>query len=240
MYTLEKRGSIFILTLTGPDAEHRLNPTAIDSIKSALSTVKSQATPGSVLITTAHGKFFSNGFDLKWAQQPGSPSGFQARLHHMVDYFKPVVADLLSLPMPTIAAVTGHAAAAGMLLAISHDYVVMRGDRGVMYMSELDIGMTFPEYFTAMFRSKIGKVGARRDVMLAAKKVKAGDAVEMGLVDLVCEDGEKTVDAAVRMAEELGRKMWNGEIYAEIRKAMYPEICGVLSLTSKPIVAPRL
>uniref|UniRef100_A0A7N0UT56 Delta(3)-Delta(2)-enoyl-CoA isomerase n=1 Tax=Kalanchoe fedtschenkoi TaxID=63787 RepID=A0A7N0UT56_KALFE len=156
MCTLEKRGSIFILTLTSPDAEHRLNPNLIDSIKSALSTAKSQATPGSVLITTAHGKFFSNGFDLKWAQQPGSPSGFLARVHHMVEHLKPVVADLISLPMPTIAAVTGHAAAAGMLLAISHDYVVMRGDRGVMYMSELDIGMTFPEYVMAVLRSKEG------------------------------------------------------------------------------------
>ncbi|CAM8921280.1 unnamed protein product [Rhodiola kirilowii] len=240
MCTLEKRGSIFILTLTGPDAEHRLNPTTIDSIKSALSTIKSQATPGSVLITTADGKFFSNGFDLKWAQQPGTPSAFLTRLHHMVESFKPVVADLLSLPIPTIAAVTGHAAAAGMLFAVSHDYVVMRGDKGVMYMSEMDMGMTFPEYFMAMFRSKIGKVGARRDVLMGAKKVKAGEAVDMGLVDGVYEDGEKTMDAALRMAEELGKRKWNGEVYAEIRKAMFPEICGVLGLTSKSVVAARL
>ncbi|KAL8208838.1 hypothetical protein R6Q57_008250 [Mikania cordata] len=55
----------------------------------------------------------------------------------MANLFKDVVADLISLPMPTIAAVTGHAAAAGLLLAISNDYVLMRRDRGVLYMSEL-------------------------------------------------------------------------------------------------------
>ncbi|KAI8566408.1 hypothetical protein RHMOL_Rhmol02G0037900 [Rhododendron molle] len=56
------------------------------------------------------------------------------------ELYGPVVADFVSLPMPTIAAVTGHAAAAGLMLPLSHDYVLMRGDRGVMYLSELDWG----------------------------------------------------------------------------------------------------
>lgn len=67
MCTLEKRGNIFILTLTGDD-EHRLNPTLIASLRSTLTDVKSQATKGSVLITTAQGKFFSNGFDLRYSK----------------------------------------------------------------------------------------------------------------------------------------------------------------------------
>lgn len=67
MCSLEKRGNIFILTLTGDD-DHRLNPTLLNAIRSALRRVRSEATASSALITTAHGKFFSNGYDLSWAQ----------------------------------------------------------------------------------------------------------------------------------------------------------------------------
>ncbi|KAI3790689.1 hypothetical protein L2E82_03917 [Cichorium intybus] len=241
MCTLEKRGNVFFLTLTG-DGEHRLNPTFISSIRSALSEVKSQSTPGCALVTVADGKYFSNGFDLNWAKSAsgGSPSKAADLLIQMVDLFKPLVSDLLSLPMPTIAAITGHAAAAGLILALSHDYVLMRRDRGVLYMSEIDIGMTLPDYFTAIMRSKVGKPEARRDILLRAVKVKAEEAVAMGFVESAHDNGESVVEAAVHMAEELAKRKWDGEVYSEIRKSLYPELCGVLGLTTKDVVKPRL
>ncbi|KAL8263578.1 hypothetical protein R6Q59_021708 [Mikania micrantha] len=243
MCTLEKRGKIFFLTLTGDGAdEHRLNPTLIASIRSALSEVKSQSTRGTALITVAEGKFFSNGFDLAWAKSAsgGSPSEAIKLLRHMVTLFKDVVADLISLPMPTIAAVTGHAAAAGLLLAMSHDYVLMRRDRGVLYMSEVDIGMTLPDYFTAAIRSKVARPEVRRDVLLRGVKFKAEDAVVKGLIDSAHDNGEKAVEAAVRLGEELTKRRWDGEVYAEIRKSLYPELIGVLGLTAKAVVKARM
>ena len=238
MCTLEQRGNLFFLTLTGDD-EHRFGPTLMESIRSALAQVKSQATPGSALITTAHGKFFSNGLDLAWAQAAGAPS-FRDRLSHLVDCLKAIVADLLSLPMPTIAAVSGHAAAAGFLLAISHDYVLMKKERCVLYMSELDIGLTLPDYVMAMLKSKISDPAARRDVMLGAKKVKADEAVRMGIVESAHDSAESTVEAARRLAEQLTGHKWHGEVYAEIRKAIHSEACGLLGLTHRVLVAPRL
>ncbi|KAK9093421.1 hypothetical protein Syun_028332 [Stephania yunnanensis] len=188
MCTLENRGDLFLLTLTG-DNEHRINPSMIDKIRTALHQVRTEAKAGSVLITTAEGKFFSNGFDLAWAQAAGS--GFRDRLHHMVESFRPVVADLISLPLPTIAAVTGHAAAAGLMLAISHDYVLMRKDRGVLYMSELDIGMTFPDYFMVVMRSKFASPIALRNVVLQAAKLKPMEALKMGIIDSVHESPKR-------------------------------------------------
>lgn len=239
MCTVEKRGNVFILTLTGDD-EHRLNPTLISAIRSAIADIKSQSSSSSAaLVTTATGKFFSNGFDLRWAQSAGS-SAFRDRLNHMVETFKPVVADLLSLPMPTIAAVTGHAAAAGFALALSHDYFLMRRDRGVLYMSELDIGMTFPEYFSVIFREKLGSPAARREVMLSAAKLKADEAVRLGIVDSAHDTAEEVVAEAVRLAEKLAARNWNGEVYAEIRKGLYPELCKELGLSARVVVAGRL
>lgn len=195
---------------------------------------------GSVLITKADGKFFSNGFDLKYAQAGSSPEAAKDRLRNMVDLFKPVVADFMSLPIPTIAAVTGHAAAAGLLLAMSHDYITMRSDKGVLYMSELDIGMTLPDYFTALIRSKVGSASARRNLVLKTAKIRAEEAVRMGLVDSAHPTAEETVDAAVRLAEELGKKRWDGKAYAEIRKSLFPELCGLLGLKDAAVLPSRL
>ncbi|KAK4355832.1 hypothetical protein RND71_024803 [Anisodus tanguticus] len=239
MCTLEKTGNIFYLTLTGDD-EHRLNPTLIATLRSSLAQVKSQAVNSSVLITKADGKFFSNGFDLNYAQAGGSPQASKDRLLNMVDLFKPVIADFMSLPIPTIAAVTGHAAAAGLMLAMSHDYITMRSDKGVLYMSELDIGMTLPDYFMTLIRSNIGSAGARRTLVLKAAKIRAEEAVAMGIVDSSHPTMDETVDAAVRMAEELGKKRWNGKAYAEIRKSLVPELCGLLGLKDTVVMPSRL
>ncbi|XP_051129216.1 enoyl-CoA delta isomerase 2, peroxisomal-like [Andrographis paniculata] len=247
MCTLQKRGSFFILTLTGAgagDREHRLSPTVIGNIRAALSEVRSQAVAGSVLITRSEGRFFSNGFDLRHAQAVGAAAGKSdaaaAELLRMVDLFRGVVADLLSLPMPTVAAVSGHAAAAGMILAMSHDYVTMTSDRAVMYMSELDIGMTLPDYFTALIRGKIGSGIGRREVVLGAAKIGATAAAEMGIVDSVEGTAAEVEAAAERKAEELGKRRWNGVVYAEIRKDLYPEVCGLLGLKHSPVVVAKL
>ncbi|GAB2217694.1 hypothetical protein Droror1_Dr00000898 [Drosera rotundifolia] len=244
MCTVEKRGNVFILTLTGDssssDLQHRLNPTLIASLRSALSSIRSSSfsssasSPVSALVTVAEGNFFSNGFDLAWASQSPNP---KSRLSHMVRLFKPLIADLISLPMPTVAAVTGHAAAAGMVLAMAHDYVVMRKDRGVLYMSELDLGLPFPEYFTVMFREKVGSVQGRREMLLRARKVRAEEAVGYGVVDEAWEGRDRVVEAAVGMAEALGEKGWNGGVYAEIRKSLYPGLCRELGLSSAAIDA---
>ncbi|KMT15697.1 hypothetical protein BVRB_3g056820 [Beta vulgaris subsp. vulgaris] len=242
MCTVEKRGNIFILTLTSTkeNDEHRLNPTLITSIRSAINNIKSQSlsSPNSsyALITTATGKFFSNGLDLRWAQSSGD---FVKNLHHMVESFKPLIADFLSLPMPTIAALNGHAAAAGFALALSHDYLLMRKDRGVLYMSEVDIGMTLPEYFNLLFREKAGWK-AKREILMRGRKLKGEEGMKLGVVDEVFESGEEVIERGVKLGEELVKRNWNGEVYAEIRKGLYPELCQELGLGRKSLVVPRL
>nr|XP_023891257.1 enoyl-CoA delta isomerase 2, peroxisomal-like [Quercus suber] len=193
--------------------QYRFNLTLIFS----LSQVKSQVVHGSALITTAHGKFFSNGFDLARAQSTSSCSSVVDRLHHLVASFKLVVFALLSLPMPTIAALPSHVATARFLIALSHDYVLMRYDQGMLYMSEVDIGLTFPDYFTALMRSKIGSASARHDILLAGRKVRGEEAMRMGVVDLAVHGSEESVvEAVVRLGDLLVKRKWNTEVYAEI------------------------
>lgn len=224
MCTLEKRGSVYILTLTGAD-DHRLNPTLIDSIRSALHRIRSETTAApSALITTAHGKFFSNGFDLAWA---GSD---KHRLLLMFSKLKSLVADLLSLPMPTIAAVNGHASAGGFFLALSHDYILMRKDRGFLYMSELDIGLVIPATFAALLRCKVASPSAWRDVMMRSEKLTAEVAEAKGIIDSAHDSAEETVRAAVKLGMELVERKWDGHVYAQNRRTLFGDALAALEL----------
>ena len=56
--------------------------------------------------------------------------------------------------MPTIVVVTGHASAAGYILLLSYDYILMRSDRGFLYMSKLDIKLMIPLWFVTVVKSK--------------------------------------------------------------------------------------
>ena len=86
----------------------------------------------------------------------------------------------------------------------------MRRDQGVLYMSEVDIGLAFPDYFTTLMRSKISFASARRDILLAKRKVKGEKAVRMGIVDSAAHDSEESmVEAAVRLGEQLVKRKWN-------------------------------
>lgn len=227
MCTLEKRGNIYILTLTGDD-EHRFNPTLLDSISAALHRIKSETTTASssaALITTAQGKFFSNGYDLKWAlaeQGQGRPQILSSKL-------RSVIRDLISLPMPTIAAVSGHASAGGIILALSHDYVLMRKDRGFLYMSELDIGLKVPAWFVAVLKCKIGSPAAWRDIVLRAGRIPAETAVQKGIIESAHVSAEETVRAAVKLGEELVGKKWKGHVYAQNRLSLFADVLAALN-----------
>ncbi|OWM87523.1 hypothetical protein CDL15_Pgr022635 [Punica granatum] len=216
MCTLEKRGKVFVLTITGP-GEHRLNPTLVGSLRSALRRVREEPNC-SALVTTAEGKFFSNGYDLSWAQNQSD------RLELMSSELRALVRDLISLPMPTIAAVTGHASAAGLILALSHDYVLMRKDRGFLYMSEVDIGLVLPRWFVVLIKSKVGLPAARREMLMKAAKLTAAQGAAMGIIDSAHDGPEETMSAAVRLAEELVARKWDGHVYAANRMVVLREV----------------
>ncbi|KAF6997003.1 hypothetical protein CFC21_013268 [Triticum aestivum] len=223
MCTLEQRGRVFVLTLTG-DGEHRLGHPLIASIRSALASVLAAAQaqpqgPGAALVTVAEGRFFSNGLDV------GRAGGSRARLRELVDAFRPIAADLLALPMPTVAAVTGHASAAGLLLALCHDYRLMRADRGVLYM-----GLPLPPYVARLLRAKITQAHALRDVALRGRKLRAPEAREMGIVDAVCAGAPETAAEAVKLAEQLAAREWDGAVYASIRVSTFPDACRAVGI----------
>ncbi len=63
----------------------------------------------------------------------------------------PLFRRLLAFPCPTVAVVNGHAFAAGLMLAMHHDYRVMNPERGFACLNELDFGAPLRPPMSAIF-----------------------------------------------------------------------------------------
>lgn len=182
--TLDYDGDIAILDLG--DDENRFSPEFLDTIDALLDTVLDKGAHG--LVTTAGSKFYTNGLDLDWlgAHRDQGPS--------YVGRVQSLLARFLTLPVPTAAAVVGHAFGAGAMLAIAHDYRVMRADRGFFCFPEVDIRIPFTAGMAALIQAKLTPQAAVAS-MTTGRRFGGVEACEYGLVDATAAEGAVTTAA---------------------------------------------
>ncbi|MFB7723679.1 enoyl-CoA hydratase-related protein [Nocardia sp. NPDC056100] len=192
--TLTHRDKIAVLDLGGD--ENRFTPERLDQINAALDTV---LTDGShALITTGGGKFYSNGLDLEWLSANGD------RADWYVAQVQALLARMLTFPLPTAAALPGHAFGAGAMLAIAHDFRLMRADRGYFCFPEADIRIPFTKGMAALIQGKLTPRSAIAS-MTTGRRFPAPEAVEYELIDATAPEAE-VLDAAVAVLAPLGAK----------------------------------
>ena len=103
------------------------------------------------------------------------------------DFFG-LCADLACSPVPTVAAITGHAPAGGAVLSIMCDYRVMADGAFRIGLNETQVGLAVPAPIQAMMRRLVGAYRAER-LMVAGAMLEAADAKGVGFVDeLVATD----------------------------------------------------
>jgi enoyl-CoA hydratase/carnithine racemase len=177
MPTLHRDDPVHVLDLG--DDENRFSPSWIATVNDLLDTVV-QGTEAAVLVTTGSGKFFSNGLDLTWLSEHGDEApGYLRDVQHLL-------ARLLTLPVPTIAAVNGHAFGAGAMLAMAHDFRLMRADRGYFCFPEVDISIPFTPGMAALVQAKLTPAAAI-GAMTTGRRFDGPAAVQAGLVDGLAE-----------------------------------------------------
>ena len=158
---LKREGNTFILNL-GKD-ENRLDRAFLDEVGHALDQVEASTDPV-VLVTTAEGKFYSNGFNLGWM---GSIAREEART--FLNDTQAFWARLLVFGVPTVAALNGHAFGAGAVMALAHDYRVMRADRGYFCFPEVDLKLRFRPGMLALIQRRLSPA-AFRDALLTGTR----------------------------------------------------------------------
>jgi enoyl-CoA hydratase/carnithine racemase len=167
------------------DNENRFSPEFLDEIGAHLDEVVGTGAHG--LVTTGGGKFYSNGLDLDWLTAHGDQTQWY------VGRVQGMLARVLTLPVPTAAAVVGHAFGAGAMLALAHDFRVMRADRGYFCFPEVDIRIPFTPGMAALIQVKLTPQAAVAS-MTTGRRFGGDDAASLGIVDSVA--GEAAVTAA--------------------------------------------
>ena len=101
---LDKTGNVFTLTMDA--GENRWNTALVDELMAALDEVEQSQGAAALVTTGASEKFYSNGLDLDWRN---SPADYPEAGDLGSFLFMEFMARMITLPVPTIAAVNGHA-----------------------------------------------------------------------------------------------------------------------------------
>jgi enoyl-CoA hydratase/carnithine racemase len=193
--SLRREGEVFLLDLG--DGENRFNADSLEAIEHCLDEVQAAPAPRA-LVTTATGKIWSNGLDLEWMAANQELIGeFLPRLHELL-------ARVLELDVPCIAALQGHTFAAGAMLALAHDQRVMRSDRGFFCLPEVDIRIPFTHGMNALITARLSKRTAH-EAMTTGRRYGGLDAQASGIVEHAVEE-QRVLAQAIELASALAEK----------------------------------
>jgi Delta3-Delta2-enoyl-CoA isomerase len=216
MTALHRRDNVFVLTFG--DDENRFHPDRLTAINAALDEV--EATPGpKAVVTTGSGKFYSNGLDLDF--MAANPDAAEANLHAVHALF----ARILAFPAPTVAALQGHAFAAGAMLALAHDLAVMRSDRGYFCLPEVDLGIPFTPGMSALIRARL-PIATAHEAMTTGRRYGGEEAHDVRIVAGIGTEHE-LLDIAVARAQERAAKA--GPTMGAIKATLYAEVIEALA-----------
>ena len=219
---VNREGSVYVLKLCGADGYEPENRwtlrfcravhKAFDAVESALAEAPAQ--PTALLTVTGSGKFFSNGIDVEWLSS-GPP---HAELREWNDLIMPAFARPLYLPIPTIAACTGHAFGAGFMFALGHDYILQRKDRGYLCAPEVAIGVDIPDAELELFRYSM-PADAFFDTVLRARRWTAADALQRGVISATLDgDAAGMYTQALAFAEREAQLVASGsEVFSSVK-----------------------
>jgi enoyl-CoA hydratase/carnithine racemase len=220
MIDLSRQGPVFVLRMQS--GENRFNRSFLTAISQAFDEVEAAQGPVA-LVTTGTEKFYSNGLDLTWVTGDGAHEGAA-----FISDFLRFLGRVLALPVPTVAALNGHAFAGGGMLALAHDDRVMRADRGYFCLPEVDLGMALAPGMLALIQAKLD---ARTcgDLILSGRRIGGGEAAALRVVDEAV-DPEQVVPRAVARAAALAAK--NRAIYGQLKRDLYAPAIALLQTAS--------
>ena len=220
MIDLKRDGHVFTLTMT--DGQNRWNTNFVRAFAEAIDEIEASDGPAALVTTSSNEKFFSNGLDLDWIQAK-DPAAIEAGGDRKAfgSEFMTLMARVITLPIPSIAAMNGHAFGAGLMVSLCHDWRIMREDRGFACANEMQLGMVIPREELSLFKHKLPANTFFETVQLA-RRWGGNDALNAGVVQQTAT-ADGLLDAARAKAEELAPLGANRKQYKAQKESMYGE-----------------
>ena len=195
---------VAVLTLNRPE---RLNALSIDlavALDEALAGVGAENDTWVVVLTGA-GRGFCSGLDLKdFGVLPGIDGLTVGRIaQRSMRAYSQIVLTLRRIPQPVIAAINGPAYGGGMCLTLAADLRIA-ATSAELNATGIVNGLTSTEMAAGWLLPRLIGASRANDLLLTGRKVGAAEALEIGLVSRVIDDG-KVLDEALDMAAEMCR-----------------------------------
>jgi enoyl-CoA hydratase/carnithine racemase len=193
-WLISEQDHVVTLTLNRPQADNRLLPQTFYELRDITAQLRANKDAW-VIVVQGAGKYFSAGIDLDVIRgrldQPGAANReFLTGLQRCLDDFE-------ALEKPTIAKLAGFCTGGGLILALCCDFRVA-SQRTVLHLPEVRLGLGVIMGTQRLIR--VVGVAAAKEMILLGKRLRAGDALAIGLVHDVVPPGE--LDRAVAALAE--------------------------------------
>jgi 2-(1,2-epoxy-1,2-dihydrophenyl)acetyl-CoA isomerase len=203
LVTLENR--VATITLNRPEARNALSPELTGGLRRAIAWAAEESEVGALLLTGA-GAAFCSGGDVKAmgsrktteTRQPTLESQYQ----EMRERHHGIAGALRALRKPSVAALPGPAAGAGMAIALACDLRIA-ADTAFLTSGYANIGLS-GDYGIAWLLTRIVGPGRARQLLLTSERVDAAAALEIGLVNAVVPADQLSA-SALEMTGRLAR-----------------------------------
>jgi enoyl-CoA hydratase/carnithine racemase len=197
----EVRQGVAVFTLNRPDARNALSDRLTPALRAGIAACDADPDVGAFLITGA-GQAFCAGGDVKdMGSQSPSPLPMEARVADLIQRQRTLTGALLASRKPSIAALPGPAAGAGLSLALACDLRLAAASAFVRT-AYARVGLTGDYGITWLLTRAVGPARAR-ELMLLSENVDARRCEALGLVNQIVADEDlfaTAFDLASRLA----------------------------------------
>ena len=194
---LEKKEHIAIASIDRPNALNALNSAVLDDLNEMLDIVEADEEIRALVLTGSGEKAFVAGADIgemcNLSKAEGEAFGKKGN-----DVFR----RLETLPIPVIAAVNGYALGGGCELSMACDIRIC-SDTAVFGQPETGLGIT-PGFGGTQRLARLIGPGMAKQMIYAAKNIRADEALRIGLVNAVYP-AEELLPAAEKLAETIAK-----------------------------------
>ncbi len=195
-------GGVLTLTLNRPEARNAMSGAMNDALGRMLAWAELAAEVKCVVLTGA-GRGFCAGGDVKGMAGSGGAAfdePVDAAIHRQRVNQRATAGKLFKMPKPTLAALPGAAAGAGLSLALACDLRIMARD-AFMTTAFARVGFS-GDYGGTYFLTQLVGSAKARELYYLSDRVTADEALRLGLTNWVCEP-EALAEEARKVAARL-------------------------------------